>query len=366
LATHDKWIAREAREKLLRILEIGEFSLFKRSMPRETTYICTNANRGAANDLDHTNFGPGLLPGLLRSLRNREWDVVVCFPPARPLFDSRRGVAGLFVALYRILFRFRTLGTYAAQWRSPVPLVIVDYNDMPMVPRSALKLLDRSVAYFKRELPLDPGKALFDVAPAFRTHKRLMASKYFLRNIDKLRPISLALSEETIRLAPATPPEKSVDIFFAGAVNHSVVRQRGYAQLQALARAGYAVDICPGGLSRSEYLARCARAWLTWSPEGFGWECFRHYEASLCLSVPVISPPNVTRYRPLLDGVHALMYPVEGDGLREVVAKALQDKSRLARMAQDARAHVLSYHTTDRICEYVLDSALHSANAPGP
>jgi hypothetical protein len=82
--------------------------------------------------------------------------------------------------------------------------------------------------------------------------------------------------------------------------------------------------------------------------------------------VPVISPPNVTRYRPLLDGVHALMYPVEGDGLREVVAKALQDKSRLARMAQDARAHVLSYHTTDRICEYVLDSALHSANAPGP
>jgi len=187
-----------------------------------------------------------------------------------------------------------------------------------------------------------------------------------LRNLEKLRPISLAIGEETVRLALATRPEKSVDIFFAGSLDHSVIRQRGFAQLKALAEAGYTVDICPGGLSKSEYLERCARAWLTWSPEGFGWECFRHYEASLCLSVPVISPPNVSRYRPLLDGVHAFMYAVEEDGLRSVVSKALQDKSRLTSMARDAREHVLRYHTHDRICDYILDSALKHAVAPKP
>jgi hypothetical protein len=34
---------------------------------------------------------------------------------------------------------------------------------MSTVPRSAPKLLDRSIAYFKRELPLDSAKALYDV-----------------------------------------------------------------------------------------------------------------------------------------------------------------------------------------------------------
>jgi hypothetical protein len=349
----------------LRILEIGEFSLFKVAMPQDTTFVFTGVNRRAADHIEHEPFGPAMLPGLLRSLRRGEWDIVVCFPPARPLLDCRRNVAGLAVALYRLLFRFRTLGTYFAQARARVPLVVLDYNDMQTVPRSALKLLDRSVAYFKRELPLDPGKALFDVTPAFRTHRRLMESKYFRRNIDKLRPIGLAIAEDTVREALATQPEKSVDIFFAGSVDHSAIRQRGFAQLKALAAQGYSVDICPGGLSRSEYLQRCARAWLTWSPEGYGWDCFRHYEAGLCLSVPVISPPNVTRYQPFVDGTHAFFYPVEGDGLRTIVTRALQNKAQLTAMAQAARKHVIGHNTHARICEHILEAALPRAGQAG-
>ena len=99
---------------------------------------------------------------------------------------------------------------------------------------------------------------------------------------------------------------------------------------------------------------------MTWSPEGFGWDCFRHYEASLCLSVPVLSPPTIARHAPLLDGVHALTYPVEGDGLAAVIREALQDKARLARMAQTARDHVLLHHTQDRVCCHILVTALNA------
>jgi len=121
---------------------------------------------------------------------------------------------------------------------------------------------------------------------------------------------------------------------------------------------GLVIDVCEGGLSRSEYLARCARAWLTWSPEGYGWECLRHYEASLCLSVPVLSPPGIARHCPLLDRVHALYYAPEGDGLRTAIVTALADKPALAAMAQAARALVLRHHTHARLIEHMLDAAL--------
>ena len=353
------------RKRPLRILEIGEDSLFKRSMPEETTLIFTGASRRSVEGLEYRSFGPTMVPGLLRSLKRGEWDIVFCFPPARPVLDTRRAIFGLPAALSRVLFRFRTLGTYVARTRYPIPLVVLDLNDMITVPRPALKLLDLSIAYFKRDLPRDPGKALFDVVPQFRTPKKVMSSKFLLRNVDKFHPISAGVSDDTVRLALATGSQKSVDIFFAGRIN-SIIRQRGFEQLEALARSGYSVDICQGGLSKTEYLERCARAWLTWSPEGFGWgDCFRDFEASLCLSVPVMSPSNVMRFRPLLDGVHTFIYPLEGNGLSAVVRRALQDKVALAAMARNARQHVLSHHTHARICEHLLDTALDCMKTRG-
>ena len=68
--------------KALRILEVGEFSLFKRTMPDQTTLIFTGANPRSIEGLDHRPFGPAVLPGLLRSLKRGEWDVVACFAPA--------------------------------------------------------------------------------------------------------------------------------------------------------------------------------------------------------------------------------------------------------------------------------------------
>ena len=68
------------------------------------------------------------------------------------------------------------------------------------------------------------------------------------------------------------------------------------------------VDIADRRLSQTEYWKRMSQAWLTWSPEGLGWDCFRHYEAPLAGSIPVINSPTIVRYVPLIDGVHAFYY----------------------------------------------------------
>ena len=75
-------------QKPLRILEIGEFCLFKRNRPRETTFVFTGDNPRHLADVEYTPFGPAMLPRMLRSLKRGDWDIVFCFPRPRPLLDS--------------------------------------------------------------------------------------------------------------------------------------------------------------------------------------------------------------------------------------------------------------------------------------
>jgi len=116
-----------------------------------------------------------------------------------------------------------------------------------------------------------------------------------------------------------------------------------------LAEVGLILDIVEGRIGYTEYTERMARAWLTWSPEGLGWECFRHYEAPLVCTVPVINSPTIVRYEPLQDGVHAIYYhPDEPHSLGDKIRSALADKDRLRLIALTARSHVLKYHVRPR------------------
>jgi hypothetical protein len=338
-----------------RILEIGQFWLLKRALPDQTTLIYTGEDLSSVQEMDYRIFDLRLLPWLRRSLVRSDWDLVFCHAPVRPLWDRRHGLTAALHGLLRRLVHLRTLGTYALHGQT-CPVVMLDFNDEPGIPAHMFPLLNKAVACFKRELPADPAKAFLDAAPDLRTHRDVMSSRFVNRNLAKLRPISAAVADNTARLALATSASKEVDVFFAGSIN-SVIRAAGLPVLQSLQAQGYAVDFCEGGLSQDDYLARCARAWLTWSPEGYGWECFRHYEASLCLSVPVLNLPGILRHRPLLDGVHAVYYPVEGDGLRDAIVRALADKPQLAVMAQAARAHALRYHTHSAVAAHMLDVA---------
>jgi hypothetical protein len=162
-------------------------------------------------------------------------------------------------------------------------------------------------------------------------------------------------------LIHSPPPEKSADVFFAGAIEaNSTVRESGIAELDRLAARGFVVDFAREPLSFAEYQRRMAAAWLAWSPEGRGWHCNRHYEAALVQTVPVMNHPTVIRYAPLQEGVHAFHYPPEPGGLEATVIAALDDKARLRRMALAARDRALAHHTREAYCNHILRLALES------
>jgi hypothetical protein len=347
----------------LRILELGDMSLLKSCFPNQSTFIFTGAGSQAPPPgIAYRPFSPATFVEILRGLHRRDWDLIFCYPPATPLWDCRRGAVGALSSLSRMIFRFRTLGAYAGRVGG-IPLVVIDLNDTRRVPAPCLPLLDRSVLYFKRELPLDPAKSLFDVTPQFRSHDRVMTSRFYERNRSKLKPVSASVPDAIAEMAQSIRSEKSVDVFFAGSLN-SEIRRRGFEELRLLSERGIVVDVSSGGLSRREYLQRCARSWLTWSPEGYGWECFRHYEASLCGSVPILNAPSITRYAPLEDGVHAIMYPDRPGGLVQTVETALSQKPALASIADSARLHALSHHTHGRICEHIVGLSLDLVRHP--
>jgi hypothetical protein len=116
------------------------------------------------------------------------------------------------------------------------------------------------------------------------------------------------------------------------------------------------VDCLQPGLPPREYFARMSRAWLAWSPEGLGWQTYRHAEAGLCLTVPVMNQPTIVRATPLEEGVHGFYYPPEPGGLSRAIAHALADKAKLRRMAEAAREHSLANFTVKACCDYILDA----------
>ncbi|NBW97088.1 MAG: hypothetical protein EBR28_10240, partial [Planctomycetia bacterium] len=100
-----------------------------------------------------------------------------------------------------------------------------------------------------------------------------------------------------------------------------------------------------GRLPRDEFLARCSRALITWSPEGLGWECFRHSEAALCGSVPLMNHPTILQHAAFREGEHCLHHGVEDGELAATVRAALRDRPRLIEMGRAARLHAIRHRT---------------------
>lgn len=345
-----------------RIVEIGERPLFRTYHPESTCKVSTSARlRPEPGEL---GFGLSAVLKLRRMAAEGKVDLVVCHPELYAPWRPR----SIFPALGRSLPRdagglLRTFGHPAVRLLPEVPLAVVDLADSFVIGRHNFFLLDRCRLYFKRELPVDRWRVFFGTGHPNLPTRRIRLNPRFQRRIARLRPISLGVPDSTAALARPVA-EKTADVFFAGQVApSSTVRTAGLAQLVALRGEGYRIDIATEPLPLEAYLERCARAWLTWSPEGFGWECHRHYEAPLCGSVPVMSRPTIERYRPLAEGKHGFYYDVEGDDLALTLRAALADRERLVRMAQAARAHVLAHHTHARLCDYILESCLEGGPA---
>jgi hypothetical protein len=335
-----------------RILEVGEHCLVGRGLPARTDFVCTSI----------TSLPPDLPAELrildavsaLRALRSNAYGLVIAHAPAYALWQApivrslarrpiRRGPA--------LMFRSFLSRTVPAQ----IPIVMLDMEDAPVIQPNNLPLLDRAVLCFKRELPADRARAFLRArAPALPTPSERGSAPLSTR-MAKLRPISIGITTKVMAAAPEQPAQKTVDIFFAGHIaGSSTVRNAGLHALNALSARGVRVDNTTDRLALGDYLRRAAAAHLVWSPEGLGQDCFRHYEAAACWSVPVISAPGIERHQPLLHGIHALYYPVEPGGLARTALCALKEPGRLSVMGRAGRRHVLRHHTHAALAQYVL------------
>ena len=349
----------------MRFVEIGRPWL-KRILPKQTTCFASELPRrrpGTPAPAEALYGEP------LRRLRSALADpaiaVIVCHPSMFAPWDARWLLRALF---NRRLLRTglpisTTLGPQMLRTGTAAPIAVVDLEDLPVIKRCNLFLLDCATLYFKRELPIDHWKVFL------RTdHHGVPTPRYRLRprnrsRIEKLAPLSLGLK---IGSEGHFPPRtgKSIDIFYAGRVEgSSTVRQAGLGELASLAAHGVSIDVAQGPLLPEEFYKRAAAARLVWSPEGLGWDCFRHYEAAMCGSVPLINNPAIERYRPLLGGEHAIYYDIEPGGLTRAVIGALADRRRLEEIGQAAKAHVEAYHAPLALARHVLHTTLARARA---
>lgn len=354
-----------------RILEIGQTGFMHAAFPQTTQFYSTWPDE-TASDPEHgrhlVTFAT--LRGLSERLADPSFDLVVVHALPFAPWSLR--------ALGRLLFRrsvlhgslplARALAPQLLRGRVAAPIAVLDFDDPAVIDRANAFLLDRAAVWFKRELPPDHWQAFTGTlhwrVPTAR-FRRVARNR---RRLEKLAPLSLGVPLQVFGRAvpdPVPDHEKTADVFFAGRVkDSSTVRERGLDELLALRSEGIVVDIPDASLPLDAYLDRLARARLVWTPEGYGWQCFRLYEAALCGSVPLANRPTIMQHAPLVDGEHALYYDVEPGGLSRAVRAALADRSRLATIAAAGRTHVLAHHTPVAIARHVVETTLRRAGRP--
>ena len=352
-----------ARNSPLRILEIGDDTLFARAVPQQTEFYRSGPKpRGLASRA----LGPLRFVNCLRDLRQGKYDLLVVHAAQYAPWHWRsllttlrdwhiRAPVGLFA-----LFAWRFVHLFHG-----VPMAAVDRGDSFGIGRHNFFLLRASRAFFKRELPADHWQCFHRSGSRDYPGRRWRSKASSRKLVAKLKPLSYGTYLPMTEMPPAA---KTVDIFFAGAVaGNSTVRANGIAELRALEREGYTLDIPAERLEVPEFLRRMATAWLAWSPQGLGWECSRHYEAPLVHTVPLINYPTIVRDRPLLDGEHCIFYAVEPGGLAAAARHALDDKPRLRRLASAAAAYVCRHHSdharADRVALAMLGRHLDGSPA---
>jgi glycosyltransferase involved in cell wall biosynthesis len=354
-----------------RVLEIGDLQYIKEAFPDRTTLLWTERrppvfwveqpSRGLTSS-EYLDCTPENFIRSMRDVRAGRYDLVVAYLPLYSPWHPRYGLRSL---IGDPLHPWRTLTRpFGVSWLRyvdcPVPLVVADFNDHFGIRRPSFFLLDKADVVFKRELPADRWHVLVGSAhPALPT-LRIRSDRRWQKRLEKLRPIALPPPRvDTSSLWEGEFPEKTADIFFSGNTErNSWVRRAGLGAMQALSERGFRVDIPDGALPRPEFYRRMSRAWLAWSPSGFGWDCYRTTEAAQCLTVPVVNHPTIERYRPLLQGRHLIQYDLEDDGLVRAVEAALADKERLKQMALAAREHVRTHLTLRALASHIIETGL--------
>jgi hypothetical protein len=349
----------------MKILEIGYLSL-----TNETSYS-TNfidikfVNKSTSSKVKLLNNLVSNLVSLFHECKKADYDIIIVRELARFIY---RKECSFIINFARWLIAYYVVWCVSRAKKNSIPVAVIDMVDeMVFDPRDAL-LLKICDCYFKRELPVNK----FNAFARFKPHHAELIDRVrgpeIVEMAAKLRPISLGFTNtkegvpridlESRFQPPVREDEKIYDVFFSGGVDYSSTRAMGIDDLKYLEGLGYNVLILKEHIPIQEFWDLMRKSWITWSPEGLGWDCYRHYEAALVQSVPLINQGGILRYRPLVNNVHALYYEVEERKMLDVITKALEDKDKLLRMSASARQHVLDYHLTKKRGEYVVEETL--------
>lgn len=148
---------------------------------------------------------------------------------------------------------------------------------------------------------------------------------------------------------------KDIDLFFGACLN-SEPRRHALAELRKLEADGHRVCIQEARLPLPEYFAMLARSYLVVSPQGYGYHCFRHYEAMLAGSVPVINEAPGAVAGDLQNGHNCIIYGGENGGLAKAAATALADRESLATQGSRLRGWVMKEHSAQATGRYLLSA----------
>ncbi len=349
-----------------RILELNHIPRVKLALPEQTEQVDTEfASNTARGVLDRLRTGGRQMARLCRLGFEPPFDIVFCRALSR--YNYLRAYP-LPVNVIRWLMGWVINFSAWLQVRRGARLAVIDLRDESTIDRRDLFLLRLSTHYFKRELPQNIWNVYLRVQPRFGQFNDLTRDPDFLPHLRKFLPTSLGISAEKVRLIEAIAAglpeaEKTLDVFYAGPVYASTVRQDGLRCLEALSRRGLRVEWFDGHLPFEEFVRKMRSAWLVWSPEGQGWDCYRHYEVCIAGSVPLMNYPTLRRHEPLVAGVHCIYYGVEDDDLCRQAERALADHGALRRMASAARTHVLAHHTDEKLGAYMA-SCLSETSVP--
>ncbi|MBN8997768.1 MAG: glycosyltransferase [Rhizobiales bacterium] len=346
-----------------KVLEIGTFPFFAEAFPADTTYLHIGYRGQFVAAEGRRLLSLASWPATLKLLRSGAYDFVVVNPTRVPPWSPTRFLRSLVNrhTLRGDFAGFRNFGQLLPLLGNR-PLAVMDFDDSFLLSRHHEMLLGRALRYFKRELPVDrwhlfTGRMVNGIPSThFRESRRRQAL------LDRIRPVCIGLRRGNPLAAIPAPREKKVDLFYRGRVSgRSTHRLTGLAEIKALAATGISVDASEDSMPFDAFMARMAEARLVWSPEGLGWDCFRHYEAAAAWSVPLINMPTIERHAPLEDGKHCIFYDVSAGDMAARIRAALADPARLARMAAAARAHVEENATPTAICRYMAEEMRRAA-----
>lgn len=327
-----------------RILEISRDPLFKAVYPDRTTWVQTGRPlEPYGRHAGHGRFGRVRLPRALAGLVGRSYDFGV-FPAVRASVPgdahnrAKARVRRLLLGMSSSRALTRSVG--AVVGLGSMPYIIRDVGDFPDLDEVGTAWLPDAALYSKREV-LEDDLIDSPVGPPV---------------------VYTPMPFEFEPYEGHGQTEKTADVFYA-ARSFGELRRHAHEVLTELATRGISVDRPEGRLDFDAYLGRMAAARLVVSPRGQGEHCYRHYEALLVGSVPVINRPLLPVHYELCHGETCLFYDPTPAGLANQIEEALEDTDRLSQIAATGAQLVRSSHDKAAICEMLLARAGYPTGA---